>query len=372
MNRRSFVQAGLIAAGNSLASIRSLPAYDTHTDIDPVVENGIAWYNVEDWGLEGKGWTDCKRYYDRLPAKAEGKVRNAVWGLSRHSAGMMARFASGSDSIHVRYQLYSKNLSMSHMPATGVSGVDLYGDDGKGEMRWINVSRPNSQTVKSQLASGLDSLPNKAARVFQLYLPLYNGVEKLEIGVSAKSEFRPISPRTENRILFYGTSIMHGACASRPGMCISSIVGRRLNASVINLGFSGNGKMETEVGSLICELNPSIIAVDCLPNMNAKLVKERAEKLVLQLRDKLPKSEILLVEDRSFTNSTFFKSRRDHHAGSRRELRAAYKRLMDAGVKGIHYLPGESLLGKMVKPQLTGLTPMIWGWFGTLMLMKKR
>lgn len=341
MLRRSFIQS--TAAAATLLPFSSSAFSSPRRQ--PVIEKGVAWFNVEDWGVEGRGWEKTKKYFDRLPAKAESKVRAAVWGLSRHSAGMLASFATNSSLIRVRYKVTSKSLAMSHMPATGVSGVDLYGQNEKGEMRWINVSRPSSQSINATLTSNLDSLPNQQARKFQLYLPLYNGVESLEIGVSEKSKFEPIRPRQEKPIVFYGTSIMHGACASRPGMSISSIIGRRLNRPVINLGFSGNGKMEEAVGALICELGPKLIAIDCLPNMNAELVKQRTEKLVDQLRKSLPETPILLVEDRSFTNSPFFKSRRDHHAASRKELRAAYERLQQKKVKHLHYLKGSNLLG---------------------------
>ena len=100
------------------------------------VEDGIAWFDASDWSIEGKGWTDTSSPYDRLPTKAEKMVRKPVWDLSRHSAGMMTRFATNSNEIRVRYRLTKTKLAMPHMPATGVSGVDLYADD-QIALRWI-------------------------------------------------------------------------------------------------------------------------------------------------------------------------------------------------------------------------------------------
>ena len=345
MQRRLFLQSALAAGSTLSGPAWNLSAVSVASEIRPRIDEQTAWYDVQQWGVEGRGFNDTKKFFDRLPARAEATVRAAVWGLSRHSAGMMARFATNSTTIRVRYRLSSGNLAMSHMPATGVSGVDLYADNGEGEMKWVNVTRPTSQEVNAVLASRIDRLPENRKRACQLYLPLYNGVESLEVGVNRDSDFEPLLPRKEKPIVFYGTSIMHGACASRPGMCISSLVGRKLNRPVINLGFSGNGKMEAEVGKLICELNPAVIAVDCLPNMNAVLVRERTEKLVNLIRKAHPKVPLLLVEDRSFTNAPFFKSRRDHHAASRRELRLAYQRIQEQKIPGIHYLSGEQLLG---------------------------
>lgn len=312
--------------------------------IDPSIEDSTDWVDVADWEVEGRAWRNTVKPFDRFPAKAEAVLRKAVWDLSRHSAGMVARFSTDSPVVKVRYQLSSSKLAMNHMPATGVSGVDLYAETKGGEMKWINVSRPGQAIVEATLANGIDSLPDSATREFALYLPLYNGVQKLEIGIREGSELKPMSAR-KKPIVFYGTSIMQGACASRPGMSISSILGRRLNCSVVNLGFSGNGKMELPVADLIGEIDPSVIAIDCLPNMNSKLVGDRAVPFVERLRKFCPQTPILLVEDRSMTNSVFYQRSRDFHKENRASLRAAYRSLLAAGEKNIYYLDGQKLLG---------------------------
>ncbi|MEM7370884.1 MAG: SGNH/GDSL hydrolase family protein [Bacteroidota bacterium] len=306
-----------------------------------VAEEDVDWHNVEDWGIEGKGWAQTKRYYDRLPAKAEGVVREAVWNLSRHSAGMCVWFASSASQIQVRYTLLHENLAMSHMPATGVSGLDLYGQDAQGMMRWVSVVRPDKQEMETHLAKGL--APGR--RIYSLYLPLYNGVESLEIGVLKGESFEAILPRQERPMLFYGTSILHGACASRPGMAFPAILGRRLGRPTINLGFSGNGRMEAEVGALLAELDPSVFVIDCLPNMNQTTVSERAVPLVKQIRQAHSHTPILLVEDRSFTNTPFFPKKRAHHQASREALRQAHRSLLEAGLDHLYYLDGDHLLG---------------------------
>ena len=304
----------------------------------------LVWHDPESWGVEGRGWPtgEMKRYYDRLPAKAEGVVRDAVWNLSRDSAGMLVRFKTDSREIHVRYQLFRERLAMSHMPATGVSGVDLYGRDAAGTWRWAAVARPTAQGVKAKLIDGLDG----SEREYTLYLPLYNGIDSLQIGVPTGVKFQPIAPRKKKPIVFYGTSITHGACASRPGMPHPAILGRRLNLPVINLGFSGNGKMEAEVGSLLCELASAAYVIDCLPNMDGTQVSERAVPLVRQLREAHPETPIILVEDRTFTNAWIREARREHHAESRAQLKKAFRKLEEGGTPKLYYLEGENLLGK--------------------------
>jgi len=340
LNRRHFLGLAATAAG-----ISSLVAPSRSAVAEPRVEDGIAWYDVSQWGVEGKGWSDTARYFDRLPARAEGKVRAPVWSLSRHSAGMLVRFETDAPAIHTRYDLLSPNLALPHMPATGVSGLDLYARDEKGRDRWLAITRPATQRVSGPLISNIDPLPGSVPRLYTLYLPLYNGVEKLEIGVPSGKSFRGIAPRKDRPILFYGTSIMHGACASRTGMSISAIVGRRLNRPVINLGFSGNGQMEPEVGLLLAELDPAVYAIDCLPNMTADMVAARTEPLIRQLRAARPDTPILLVEDRTTTNSPFLRSSRERHESSRAAFRTVYERLKQDGVKGLAYLEGPQLLG---------------------------
>lgn len=314
-------------------------------NLKPQVEGNLAWYNVEDWGVEGKGFDDTARYFDRLPQRAEQRVRAAVWGLSRHSAGMLVRFKTNATSIDVRYRLLSNRLDLPHMPATGVSGLDLYARDTQGQDRWLGVTKPTQQEMRVQINSGIDPLPEGQSRLFTIYLPLYNGVEQLAVGVPPGASFSPVAPRTEKPFVFYGTSIMQGACASRPGMSITGIVGRRLNVPTINLGFSGNGRMEKEVGEFLVELDPRAYIIDCLPNMRASEVAARAEPLVHQLRKARPQTPILLVEDRTNAGAVFRSSQRSRHAQSREALRKAYERLVDASVKHLHYLPGDRLLG---------------------------
>lgn len=308
--------------------------------VQPKIEGDQAWYDVSQWGVEGKGWTDTERFYDRLPAKAKGMVRDAVWSLSRHSAGLCARFATDARAIFVRYRLLSATLAMPHMPATGVSGVDLYAAD-QGRWCWLGVARPGAPKVQATLAEGI--APGR--RDYLLYLPLYNGVESLEIGVNKHAAFEPLAPRSDKPLVFYGTSITQGGCASRPGMAYPALVGRRLDRPTINLGFSGNGRMEQPLADLMAELEAAVYIIDCLPNMDAAAVAERTEPLVRTLRQARPKTPILLVEDRTYTNASLLPSCQERHAASRAALKGAYRRLVEAGVAGLAYLEGEHLLG---------------------------
>lgn len=304
----------------------------------------VKWTDIRRLGLEGQGWRDTREPYDRLPAKADGKVPRAVWNLSRHSAGMHVRFVTAAAEIHARWVVGSSNLAMPHMAATGVSGLDLYAKDDSGKWRWLAVGKPAGTSNQVTLVTGLR--PGK--REYLLYLPLYNSTRSAEIGVPEGSEVGKAGvwgAGTRKPIVFYGTSILHGACASRPGMVHSSMLGRQYGFPHMNFGFSGNGRMEPAMANLLAELDPSVYVLDCLPNMNAEQVRERVEPFVRKLREAHPRVPIILVEDRNYADSFLVDAKRDRNEANHREIRAAYNRLRKAGVKGLFYIKADALLG---------------------------
>ena len=319
------------------------PATPTASKPAPKIPADAQWHDVTTWGVEGRGWGDQerKRWFDRLPAKAEGRVTDAVWNLSHDSAGMVARFKTDALAIYARYTVSKKQIGMPHMPATGVSGLDLYARDDSGAWRWVMVTKPTEQSVEAVVISGLAA----GMREYAAYLPLYNGVESLEIGVPAGATFEALPPRSEKPIVFYGTSITHGASASRPGMVHTAILGRRFDRPVLNLGFSGNGKMDAAVGSLLTEIDAAIYVIDCLPNMGPADVTAKCGPLVRQLREARLTTPIVLVEDRRNTNSWILPDRDKHHDANHAALKAAYEQLVKEGVKGLFYIDGDHLYG---------------------------
>jgi hypothetical protein len=315
---------------------------DPAMGVNKEAADNLEWHDVTQWGVEGRILPEQKRlrWFDRLPASAEGKVTSAVWNLSRDSAGMMVRFKTDAEAISVHYKLSKDRLGQPHMPATGVSGVDLYARDKDGKWKWVMVTKPATQEVKAEIIKGLAP----GYREYAAYLPLYNGVESLSIGVAKGSKFEGLAPR-EKPIVFYGTSITHGACASRPGMVHTAILGRRFDTPVVNLGFSGNGRMDTAVGDFLVQLDPAVFVIDCLPNMQPAQVTEKCIPLVKQLRAAKPETPIILVEDRRFTNDWITPNKQQFHTDNHAALKAAYETLQKEGVKNLHYIPGDSLYG---------------------------
>ena len=315
---------------------------------EAVEENGLLWYDALKVGVEGRMWSDVEAPYDRFPARAKPTLREDVWNLSRDSAGMCVRFQTNAPLLHVRWTVTKSRLAMPHMPATGVSGVDLYARDDAGTWRWVACGTPTGESTSAQLTHDFPPATDPNGREYRLYLPLYNGTKQLEIGIPKESDLRPGPAYVaghEKPIVFYGTSITHGACASRPGMPHPAIIGRRLERPVVNLGFSGNGRMELEVADLLAEIDAGVYVLDCLPNLGSEAVKTRTEPIVMRLKEKRPNVPILLIEDRTYSDAVFHKDKRERNDSSRREYRAAFERLRAAGVTGIFYQEGENLLG---------------------------
>jgi hypothetical protein len=306
-------------------------------------QDKLVWHDVRQWGLEGRGWADQERHrwFDRLPAQGDETLTEAVWSLSRHSAGMMVRFKTDATAIHARWKVMHPKLGMPHMPPSGVSGLDLYARGPDGEWRWAAATMPTKQEMQARLLGGIAPGEHE----FALYLPLYNGTESLEIGVPAEAVFEGLLPRKAKPLVFYGTSITHGACASRPGMAHPAILGRWLDMPVINLGFSGNGKMHEAVGDFMVEIDAAAYIIDCLPNMHAAMVKERCVPFVKRLREARPHTPIILVEDRRFPNAWLIPSKSKFHDENHAALRTAYETLKGEGIASLHYLEGDGLLG---------------------------
>jgi lysophospholipase L1-like esterase len=346
VDRREFIKAAVVTAGVSVGgsggvvAAQGARAAATTAPVGPGVPEDVVWHDVREWGVEGRGFEDTERYFDRLPGRAKGVVRDAVWSLSRHTSGMKVFFEADAAAIYVRYKLTLAALAMAHMPATGVSGVDLYGRVEGGGWRWVGTHQPKAQAVEAAVAERL--APGR--RSYHLNLPLYNGVASLEIGVRKGAAFEPVAPRKARPIVFYGTSITQGGCASRPGMSFTNILGRRLDRPVLNFGFSGNGKTEVEVARFLAEVDAAAFVLDTSANTSPEELRERAPKVVKLWREKHPGVPILMLDERVWESAPLVPHLAELHRKKTEALKGAYEELAAAGVKGVRFRKGDDLL----------------------------
>ncbi len=307
------------------------------------------WYNPAETDfpvIQNQGFTDeIGKSYTRLPDRAKAHVRQAVWNLSRNSSGLAIHFYSNAPEIRIRYTV-SGAFNMPHMPSTGVSGVDLYQINGEGAWNFCFGSYAFRDTITYRYGHiGKDRFHDKGYE-YRLYLPLYNSVNWLEIGIPETSELKFIPVSLEKPIVLYGTSIAQGACASRPGMAWGTILQRAVDYPLINLGFSGNGRLEENVLQYINEIDARLYILDCLPNltgMEEEEVTRREIAAVKQIRKLHPTTPVLLIEHIGYSNMYTDSVQFSLIEKVNRASRKGYAQLQAEGIENMHYLSFEAL-----------------------------
>lgn len=295
--------------------------------------------------IQNQGWTEeIGKSYQRLPDRAKKVVREPVWGLSENSAGLAIHFYTNATTIEIRYGVKGSH-AMPHMPATGKTGVDLYAVDSDGKWR-VATDRYNfGDTISYTFSNLSQSKYHKHGFEYRLYLPLYNTVTWMKIGVPDSAELRFIPVLAEKPIVVYGTSIAQGGCASRPGMGWTNILSRKLDYPVVNLAFSGNGPLEKELVDLMDEMDASLYIFDCLPNMgnlSSEEVIRRTLYGVKKLREKHD-APILIVDHIGYRNAELNEGSRETAERMNEASRQAFDSLRRLGVKNIHHLHKDSI-----------------------------
>ena len=299
------------------------------------------WYNPETDGakLHGQAMQESARsnYYHRLPDEVEANVRAAVWNLSRNTAGVSLKFQTDSKNIIVKY-VVTESHSMQHMPATGKTGLDLYATNKNGIREWCGARFGFGDTITYSYSP---LYYNGSDFEYELDLPPYNTVKYLKVGVDKSARFKFINPSEELPIITYGTSITQGACASRPGMIWTSIVRRELEIPLINLGFSGNGLLESGILDVIKVTPARLIVLDCLPNMyrydNPKII-ELTVNAVKEIREAQPNVPIILTDHLGYPHSTMLIGLANKAELSNEANLKAYNELISMGYSNLYHL----------------------------------
>ena len=297
--------------------------------------------------LINQGYDNTELYYSRLPEDMKAATRKAVWDLGLNSAGLAIRFSSDSRAIGIRWTLLNYFI-MHHMAGTGIRGIDLYRLDENDHWQFIGTGIPNGRdTTKTQIVvSGMDSREHE----YMAYLPLYDGVTKVEIGVTKDARIegphRDLLVRGhEKPIVFYGTSITQGGCASRPGMVYTSIVSRALQRECVNLGFSGNARMDKALAEMVARIDADQYVIDCLENCTLKVMQDSAWYFLTYLAKARPQAPIFLVEHIWFSHALVNKPVHDQIAEKNAYWREIYEKLRKEGYDNFRYIPADNLTG---------------------------
>jgi hypothetical protein len=310
-------------------------------------ESNVSYYGRDHFLIEGTAVADSLKEspYDRLPVSYKDKVRQPVWDLSKSSAGITVRFHSNSTSINLKWTVLN-DFDMPHMASTGIKGIDLYT---KNNNKWryvttagaiVGLKKHQNKSKPLDSISEFELIKNMTPefREYKLFLPLYDGVTKLEVGIDPTASIEKASPSSVKPIVFYGTSITQGGCASRPGMAHTSIISRRLDVECINYGFSGNGRMETPIVELISEISASFYVIECLQNMDSDQVKQRVRPLVETIRKKHPLTPIVLVENMMYKMAFLDQTLQDELIQENLTLKNEFDKILKSGDQNIFYV----------------------------------
>ena len=307
----------------------------------------LKYVNAKDLMLIGQGYDNTELYYSRLPEDMKPVTRKAVWDLGLNSAGLAVRFSTDSKTIGLRWTLLN-HFIMHHMAGTGIRGIDLYQLDENDHWQFIGTGIPNGKdTTKTQIVvSGMEGKLHE----YMAYLPLYDGVTQVEIGVSRDAQIgmprRDVLVKGKDKpIVFYGTSITQGGCASRPGMVYTSIISRALNKECINLGFSGNARMDKALAEMVARVDADQYVIDCLPNCTIKVMQDSAWYFLSYLAEKRPETPIYLVEHIWFSHACVNLEVHRQIAEKNAYWHELYLKLREKGYDNFRYIPAERIFG---------------------------
>lgn len=308
--------------------------------------SGTSVMNAASLPVYGQAFEASPDYpFRRLPESLHGVVRDPVWDLGCNSSGLYVRFRSDAPEIYARWT--NNGNHMPHMTDCGTGGLDLYAllD---GNWRYVGSGfnwGPISSSHERMLVGNMEPL----MREYMLYLSLYDEVKTLELWVPEGyviEEPRAASPSPLGPVVMYGTSILQGGCASRPGMAFTNILSRRLDRTVINLGFSGNALLDFEIAQLMASVpSPSVFVLDYVPNASAGQIQEKGEKFFHIIRDAHPDVPVIFVEDPAFAHAAVDQEIAREVAEKNAAQHALFRKLKDAGEKRIYYVPSEGMTG---------------------------
>jgi hypothetical protein len=227
---------------------------------------------------------DCEPY----------NVNNSYIELySRYSTGLYVMFRTNSSQIAATWENVPRRVG-DNMTAITQLGLDLYI---KHEGRWVfcQSGRVSTDTTKSKRTKTIVKNLADGEKEFMLYLPLWCELKSLEIGVDEDATIEPIPSPYKYKVINYGTSITHGASASRPGLTWSARMSRNMGVDFLNVGFSGNGKMQREIVPLLCKVECDALLCYCFGNPSAKEIEERVDYFVDELVKAHPGKPIIFI-----------------------------------------------------------------------------
>ncbi|MFW6132829.1 MAG: SGNH/GDSL hydrolase family protein [Planctomycetota bacterium] len=313
-------------------------------------QDKLRWIDALSLTLEGRGWdADALAHrYDRLPAHAEHAASEAVWRQARQTTGFAVRFETDAAQIHARAILRRPPDN----PDQYIKWLDLYARDGD---VWRYAATSTHGFVPSGRTPIIANLSGR--RTFLLNLPLTYSLERIEIGVPPEATVTAAPAGSTRPVAVYGTSVVRGSSASRPGMTYPAILRRRLDRPVLNLGFSGAARCEPPLGRILAELDPAVYVIDPIPNMNLATIETNAEPFLRELLAARPTTPVLMVGARRHAHHWIAPGYLERWKREDDRWRALHEKLAAEADAPWRYVDGATLLGADCDDTVDGSHP---------------
>ncbi len=342
MKRLSTLALALAAVWTAAADVSK---FDSRIAGDTTMASadGMVWIDAAGFPLASKVCPDTESPYGRIPAALAEKVPPNVRAMGRNSTGHYYLLETDSSKFGVRWECEQKSEKDPYIPEQGLYGVDIYlkGDAG---WRFVKNGRLGGVTdPKTGQAAAWDEtradLAGQGMRQVIVYLPIRANIKWVRLGVSEGATLRPAKPASgiTRPVVHYGTSLVHGGCASRPGLIFPTIAARRLEVPYVNLGFSGSALLELPLADTMACADASLFVVDPVWNCSVQVIEERAEPFVRRLHELRPDTPILLCEGPQASGCRL--DANDAMARVYKKLKAD-RELADK----LHYLPCDGML----------------------------
>lgn len=271
-------------------------------EIDPnfrietnIKQPGIRFYNPEEAPFRIYGVYREGERFTRLPNAVARATSEGVTALSTNTAGGRVRFRTNSPYVAIHAEMDGVGV-MSHFAFVGSAGFDLYIKGPHNAIRFCNSWQPPYGMREGY--EGLHYIGDGSVELdVTIHFPLYSNVKRLAIGLDEKAVVSQAEDYAiEQPVVYYGSSITQGGCASRPGMAYQNILSRRLNVNHVNLGFSGNARGEQAMVEYIAGLEMSAFVLDYDHNApNVAHLQATHEPMFRAIRAAHPDLPILMM-----------------------------------------------------------------------------
>ncbi len=290
----------------------------------------VKYYNIEEGPFKIYGVYREGNCFRRMPENVAKSVSDGVWRLHTCAAGGKVRFKTDSKYVAINAKLINF-ARMPHFPFTGSSGFDMYADN-----VYVTTFVPPLDTKDNY--DSVCNFSDNSLREITINFPLYTCVESLYIGLEENAKVYEAEPyKNLKPVVYYGSSITQGGCASRPGMSYQEIISRSLNLDYINLGFSGNAKGEDEIADYIKNLNMSLFVYDYDHNApSVEHLKNTHERMFKIIRKANPDLPIIFMNRPKF----YLKG---YELDQYEIIKTTYENALKEGDKNIYFVDNKAL-----------------------------